>query len=812
MEQTRRVRLRRYLAAAAIVLGLTATVGAQVELPSLFDAGRPVQSKASAEVSAALTADPLKPGEAVLAITIKVPDGASTYGQDKTAQKKTAIKITESQSAEELGEGFLPDREPTIEFEEILGKEVGKYKGQVTFSRRFRVEPGASIKGQIDFLLCDDSACIPIKKPFSATLTELAAGADVAAAVEPQQQADAPPSPVTTEDPLKWGYRIVPTRRIGGKETTDPVRVQFVLSPRTAATGEKVTLSITMDLDENWHTYSLRPGQGQIELPTEISLTQIEGLNPDGEWREAPPAEARESATGTSHSLSHRVTWSKDFKRTESPTLKIAGELTYQICETDSQCKPPKNLPFALGDDQPSELVKDAVAAIAISEEPPAEAVTYEVAATGESTSLATALLFAFIGGLTLNIMPCVLPVLAIKILSFVQQAGESRSRILALNLAYTLGVVSVFWLLAALAAFASYSWGGLFQQEWFRVGMVLLLFVLGLNMLGVFEVVLPGLVNQAAGRGHREGLPGAFLTGIFATLLATPCSTAYMGYAFAWSLKQQVPIIFLVWTVMGLGMALPYLLIGMFPSLIRLLPRPGMWMVRFKQLSAFALFAAAVFFLASVDQRNVLAVLYAAVGLALGLWMIGNLYDLETSFAKKSIVRILALLIGGGICFYAWQTHRVATMPVAHKLDWKKFESAAFEQLRKEGRPVLIDFTADWCLICKQNEATALNTKATATFLRDNGIVAMVADWTDENDEIRTWLNRFGRDQVPFYVIAPPDPKAKLITMEGLISQEAVLEKLEQAMSGSPVKGQVEAEPAVGRPSRANVAAAVAE
>lgn len=810
MIQVGRLRATRLLAATVAVLLCSSKLAtAQFQLPTFeveSSEGGAAPAK-SAQVSATLTPDATRPGEATLAITVTLPDGANTYGQDKTAQKKTAIKITEATGAKELGDGYTPDREPQIEYEELFQKDVGKYKGQVTFSRPFQVEPGATIQGTIDFLQCDSQACLPVKLKFSATLADAgsppaplpqeasaaipAPVAAPAATVDPTALTDAPPFTPAGDDPLKWGYRIVPTRRSGGKLVQDPVRVQFVLSPATAKTGEPVTLSITMDLDENWHTYALQPGEKQIEQPTEIALNRTDGLEPEGDWTESPAPEVVQRPDSQSRLFSHRVTWSKTFTRTESPNLAVEGELSYQICEEDKRCLPQKTMPFALGEGQPAELVKDAVAATAVPNEPGRAAATFEVAQNGASTSLPMVLLFAFVGGLTLNIMPCVLPVLAIKILSFVQQAGESRARILSLNLVYTLGVVSVFWLLAGLAAFFSYSWGGLFQQEWFRVGMVLLLFVLGLNMLGVFEVMLPGVIGHAAGMGHREGLPGAFLTGIFATLLATPCSTAYMGYAFAWSLNKPAPLIFLVWTTMGLGMALPYLLVGTFPALIRILPRPGMWMVRFKQFSAFALFGASVFFLKSVDQRNVLPVLTAAVGLSVALWMIGTLYDHATAFNRKSVVRIFALLIGGGICYYAYQMHRDATMVLAHKLDWKKFDSASFEQLRKEGKPILIDFTADWCLICKQNEAGALNTEETVKFVRDNNIIPLMADWTDENDEIREWLNRFGSISVPLTVIVPPDPNAKLTTLSGLYSKKELLSKLEAAMKLAPANGQ---------------------
>jgi thiol:disulfide interchange protein DsbD len=227
------------------------------------------------------------------------------------------------------------------------------------------------------------------------------------------------------------------------------------------------------------------------------------------------------------------------------------------------------------------------------------------------------------------------------------------------------------------------------------------------------------------------------------------------------------------------------------------------MWMVRFKQLSAFALFAAAVFFTQSVDQRNVLPLLYATVGIGLALWMIGAMYDHASSFATKSKVRIAALLFGGGICFYAWSLHIDATMPTTHHLPWKAFREDTLLELRTAGKPALIDFTADWCLICKTNERIALNTEQTAKYVKDKGIVTLVADWTNKSEEIRKWLNKFNRDSVPLTVIVPPNPEAKLIVLAGAYTQGQLLEKLDEAMKqAKPVVAAVPAQPA-GEPAK---------
>ncbi|MBX3442493.1 MAG: thioredoxin family protein [Planctomyces sp.] len=764
--------------------------------------------QASEPTVAAQVADvPTAPGEIQLSITITLPARATTYGMDPTAPKKTEIKLTDAPGLTPVGNDFMPDRQPKIEFEELFNREVGKFYDSVTFSRRYRIDPSATpgrVAGTISFLMCDDESCQPFQRPFEAlapVVTTAAAPAaeppveDVASPAE-AAAADPDPAPPAADAGLVMGYRMVPTRRVGGRPTPDPVRLQFELGPTDAREGDLVTLAITMELDQNWHVYSLVKGRNQIELPTELTLTSVAGLEAQGEWWETPPPEIREALESESRQHSKRVTWLRQFVRTGSSDIGVTGDIQYQICEEGKQCKGPKGVEFALGSLQTADVLEDAAVVTAsflgqrgdgAADAAVAAETSFSVARDADTGSLWSYLALAFLGGLTLNVMPCVLPVLAIKILSFVQQAGESRGRVLTLNLVYTLGVVSVFMALACLAAFASVSWGGVFQREWFRVSMVLVLFVVGLNMMGVFEIVLPGVVNQAAGSGHREGLPGAFMTGIFATLLATPCSTGWMAAAFTWSLKQSTPIIFLVWGVMGLGMASPYLVVGLFPALVNWLPRPGMWMVRFKQLSAFALFGAAVFFMQALDQRNVFPVLVAAIGVSLGLWMIGSMYDRESTFERKQGVRGAALLLTAGICSFGWNMHIKATTPLAHELQWKAFETEAFVRLRREGTPVLVDFTADWCLICKKNEHYSLNTLETVEFVKDHGIVPMMADWTNQDDEIRKWLNHFGQDSVPLTVIVPPNPDADLITLSGSYSKAELLEKLEAAMKQGP-------------------------
>lgn len=409
--------------------------------------------------------------------------------------------------------------------------------------------------------------------------------------------------------------------------------------------------------------------------------------------------------------------------------------------------------------------------------------------------SISYALLLAFIGGVIMNVMPCVLPVIAIKVLSFVQQAGESRSRIFALNLSYSVGVIAVFLGLATFATFAQIGLGELFHFAGFKVLMASVVFAMGLSLLGVFELQLPGSVG---GGSEHEGLTGAFFTGILATLLATPCIGPFIGPVIFWSVSQPTFVIYAIWGTIGLGMAAPYLLIGAFPALINRMPRPGMWMVRFKEFSGFVLMATVIFLINSISPLLLIPTLIMLLGIALASWMIGNLYDHSTPESQKWKVRFAAALITLPLIGYGVVQHvgpvkmekyvysYFREKPETEDLPWEPFTAERLVELRKSGQPILIDFTADWCLVCKSNEYWALNTKATAAFVKQHKVACLQADYTDESAEIKAWLKRFNAAGVPLTVIFPPGEQAKGIPFDGAFTQSGLLTTMEEAWKKS--------------------------
>lgn len=751
--------------------------GQLLEVEELFGGTSVAVSKP--EIEATLSPREAKAGDDVrLSIRVLLPAGSYTYSQDPSFSQNTKITVSEAPGLEPIDDAFRADREARRGYEPLFKANVEKYEGEVTLTRRYRLNAGVDpssvyVRGQMKHLVCDRETCKPYTHPFAVSLT--------GSSVPPLDAGSARDVSISAAQPISFVCETTPMRRVGGEERADPLRLRFVLSPEKAKAGDHVSLSITMDIDEGWHSYGLEAAPKQIGLPTVINVGTVENLKPLNNFGADHPPELSQ---GTDLVYHGRVTLTRAFEVERDEPYGLSGTIKYMVCDAASQCKPPKTVAFTLGDVSDAAPTRETAAAppvgAATGDGPGAAGIpSFKLGDAGTApSSLVTNLVFAFLGGLILNVMPCVLPVLAIKILSFVQQAGEGRGRIFALNIAYAAGVIAVFLVLASLAVFAGKGWGQLFQDARFNLIMACVIFAMGLSLLGVFEIPVPGMVGSAAGGQHREGLPGACLTGVFATLLATPCTGPFMGATLFWSLKQPAHVVYLVWGVMGLGMASPYLVIGAFPQLVKWLPKPGMWMVRFKEFAGFVLMGAVVWLISFTAPDRVVPLLVMLVGIALGLWMIGNLYDHATPVRRKLAVRAWAVLMAGAVIGFGYSLQFQGA-----RLQWQPFSTAQLQSLLKDGRPVLIDFTADWCLICKQNETLALNTRDTIQFVEEHGVVPLYADYTHEPAEIREWLERFQQDGVPLTVIFPAGRPTEPILLRGPYTQGKLLAKLKEAL-----------------------------
>jgi len=391
-------------------------------------------------------------------------------------------------------------------------------------------------------------------------------------------------------------------------------------------------------------------------------------------------------------------------------------------------------------------------------------------------TSAPMMLLMAFVGGLILNVMPCVLPVLSLKIYSVVEQTeADARSRQVA-GIAYTVGVVLSFLALAGAIIVArnmfdiQLGWGQQFQSPVFIIVLATIVFAFGLSLFGVFEVPAFG-ATQLAGAQNQEGWMGHLLTGAFATVLATPCSAPFLGTGIGFAMSLPAAGLLLFFGVAGFGLALPFLLIAYVPAMVRFLPKPGAWMETFKQFMGFTLMATAVWLMdalgTQVGREGVFGFLVFTTAVAFACWILGRWAGPIASTRSKLIALAIAIavMLGVGRSWLVFEPQAVvskASGQVETELDfsteipWQPFSEKAIDDLA--GKTVFIDFTADWCLSCKANEKTVLATDAVREAMAAKGVVPMMADFTRPDPTIQAWLTRFGRAGVPMYLVIPAD------------------------------------------------------
>nr|WP_161501179.1 protein-disulfide reductase DsbD domain-containing protein [Rhodopirellula sp. SM50] len=428
--------------------------------------------------------------------------------------------------------------------------------------------------------------------------------------------------------------------------------------------------------------------------------------------------------------------------------------------------------------------------------QPTENAETNTVALAGDTpkASLPFIMLLAFCGGFILNFMPCVLPVIGIKVLSFVQQAGEDRRRVALLNFAYVAGILTVFAGLAVLAIVFSFGWGQQFAYFPVRIGLTVLIFALALSYLGVWELPTPGLATGKSSENlqSKEGLSGAFFTGTFATILATPCSGPFLGVALGYTIYLNSVESALVIMTVGLGMSLPYILLGLFPSLVGFLPKPGNWMVTLKEFLAFLFLGTVAYFFNQFSDEQKLPVFVTLIGVWFGCWVIGKVppwQTIEKRLRGWSLGVASAVAIGWLAFAYLERNPAPTVGPgqVQYVADdhvrWEKFDEERLQEHQAAGRTVMLDFTAAWCPNCILNTEIALDTKPTSELLAELDAVPMLADMTDLPEDIVEKLEKeFGSKSIPLLAIYPGTAPEKPIVLRDIVTQSMVLDALKQA------------------------------
>lgn len=392
-------------------------------------------------------------------------------------------------------------------------------------------------------------------------------------------------------------------------------------------------------------------------------------------------------------------------------------------------------------------------------------------------------LLFAILGGLILNMMPCVFPILSLKAISVVQKKGADRQFVVRQGWFYTFGVLCCFTILAGLLvalrhAGQAIGWGFQMQSPVFVGVMIYLMFLIGLSLSGFFYLpVLFGSTAEIGETNNTGSVKASFWIGVLAVLVATPCTAPFMGVAIGYSLSQPIIVIFSIFTMLGLGFALPYVLICQFPQLLRGLPKPGRWMEILKQFMAFPMYATVIWLIwVLLQQSGTVGFLIIGSGLVLVTfctWVWQQL-SLERLLLKNIVFLIMATICMGPL-FY------LSPEPMANKKEIVdiEFTKEKLEALVDAGKPVLVNVTAAWCLTCKVNERVIKSTQIQNT-LRQKGITYLEADWTNQSDEISSFLSGFGRHGVPLYVYYPPNGSPRILPQ--ILTEMLVLEGINES------------------------------
>jgi thiol:disulfide interchange protein DsbD len=405
-------------------------------------------------------------------------------------------------------------------------------------------------------------------------------------------------------------------------------------------------------------------------------------------------------------------------------------------------------------------------------------------------------LALAFLGGLILNIMPCVLPVLSLKVFSLLKHAGQTRSDALRHGLAYTAGVVLSFIALAAVlfalrALGEGIGWGFQLQSPGFVVVLSAVFFLFGLNLMGVFE--LGGrLVGADIKLAKRSDVLGSFGMGVLAAVVGAPCMGPLVAGVSGLAVQANLGTGLLIFGMMGMGLASPFLVLSVFPKLVAFLPKPGLWMESFKQGMGFLLMAAVVFLaLVAGRQGGVDAILILLVVILLssiGAWVFGRWGAASRSRRSQWIARLLALFLIGASLFFGVRSIKEVYLDYGNQEtiagisgQWGAWSSERVDELLAEGRPVFVDFTATWCLICQVNKKLALRTDATESLFTKKGIVALEADWTRYDSDITDALEKLGRSGVPLYVLYTPDGEVTVLPQS--LTNGIVREAVEKAL-----------------------------
>lgn len=580
----------------------------------------------------------------------------------------------------------------------------------------------------------------------------------------------------------------------------------------------EIELTVEATIAPGIHIYGLE--QSRPILATRIQFDPSDAIESIGSFESVPPPKRHAHEQLGIEVLEHfdRAQWrTRIVVRNGHKLNSINGSLFAQSCE-DEKCFPPETYLFQT---EISELTSDFEESTALPMAEKLGSVT-DAAKQSEAMSILDSLQvtpsanqqatiwsilpIAFIAGFLLNFMPCVLPVVGIKLLSLVKQSELNRRRVLLTNVFYSTGLISVMIVLASLAVFACLGWGQQFSHLGFSVTLIGLVFAFSLSLLGVWELPSIGLSRT---KTESNGYASAFGNGVLSTVLATPCSGPFLGAALAWAVAQPAYWTYTIFVAIGFGMASPFLLIGMFPKLVRFLPKPGAWMIVFKQVTGFVMLVSVVYLISTLPTSAVIPTLLLILGVGIALWLTSFVPVYDSLLRRMRVWSVASLIVAVvAVVSFGWlkgvtdqrferdairllstrgygdSLQQVKTLSASlnqqRSIVWENFSKERLEELLQAGKPVFLDFTADWCLTCKSNELLAIETEDVANALMAGNVVAMKADKTVPNPNADQLLRKLGNSSasIPYYAVFPAGQPSKPIVMDGLYSSPDVFVK----------------------------------
>ncbi len=590
------------------------------------------------------------------------------------------------------------------------------------------------------------------------------------------------------------------------------VKVQLVSQYEAVAPAQQFAIAVVLEVDKGWHLYA-NPKQGEFGLDTEV-IPQASSYFRFGKVI-YPPGEkyVDKQLNAGNHIYEGKTTIYvpvevKPFETTVWPeSAKVQFQLKGLTCGVGGTCLPwddEASIQIKLAPEQTNakpnrpELFADfdvskvdwqggAISPAVGSEETKQgnqagaeEAMPdYQPREWNKQSSSVWLIILAAIGaGILLNVMPCVLPVIPLKVLSLIQQSqadveSGDRFKAVKLSLVFSAGILIVFIGLAIVMSVFKILYGQQFQSDAFKFVMLMIIFVLGLSMLGLFEIVLPGKVTNV--QIVREGYLGALGMGVLATLLATPCSAPLLGPVLAWSLSKPTAITVLVFIVVGIGMSAPYVVLTAFPKLLQKIPKAGNWMIRLKEGLGFVMLGVAAYLIFLFPAKWQLPLIIFCLLMALAAWLGMRVVNYASSTKRKVWARGVALVI---LALGIGYVHQAVKETKAS--EYEEYSLAKLIEYNQQGQNVMVEFTADWCPNCKYVELTVLSRDKFKKQLAKTNTILMIADWTHKDPAITELLNELGSKSIPFTAVFPGKDSMHPIVLRDIYTLDTVLDVLD--------------------------------